>query len=276
MNKLFLNSTLLIICAALFCCCHKDKVSPVAPAKSTDKNILFFTFIGLPKGEIDQIKKTIQFTVPAGTIVTALKPVIQVSEKASVNPASNQLQDFTKEIAYTITAEDGSKQEYKVIVKTSEVPTPPIITPSTPPIELGSTVTDIDGNVYHTIQIGSQVWMTENLKTTKYRNGEAIPNVIDKQTWRDLTTGAYWDGNNDPFNSQKYGRRYNWYAVDNRHHIAPTGWRVPSSNDWTILIDYLGGKDKAGGKLQENNGFKALISDCRRFNGGNDFANFSF
>ncbi len=116
MKKLFPNSTLLVICAIIFSCCHKDKISAVAPIKSTEKNILSFTFIGLPKGEIDQTKKTIQFTVPTGTIVTGLKPVIQVSAKATVNPPSGQAQDFTNKVTYTVTAEDGSTQEYKVSV----------------------------------------------------------------------------------------------------------------------------------------------------------------
>ncbi len=123
MNKSFLNSTLLFICAVLFSCCHKDKISPVAPTKSTEKNILSFTFIGLPKGEIDQIKRTIQFNMSAGTNITALKPVIQVSDKATVNPPSGQAQDFTNKVTYTVTAEDGSKQDYTIRVQKEGMPT---------------------------------------------------------------------------------------------------------------------------------------------------------
>jgi uncharacterized protein (TIGR02145 family) len=77
------------------------------------------------------------------------------------------------------------------------------------------TVTDIDGNIYNTVTIGTQVWMKENLKTTKYNDGTAMPNVTDNSAWAALTTGAYCDYNNTPSNSTTYGRLYNWYAVDN-------------------------------------------------------------
>jgi hypothetical protein len=76
-------------------------------------------------------------------------------------------------------------------------------------------ITDPDGNIYTTITIGTQVWMKENLKTTKFNDGTAIPNITDNIAWATLTTGAYSDYNNTPSNSTTYGRLYNWYAVDN-------------------------------------------------------------
>lgn len=115
----------------------------------------------------------------------------------------------------------------------------------------GGVVTDIDGNIYHTIQIGTQLWMVENLKTTHYRNGDPIPNVTDDTGWHDLTTGAYCNYNNDTSYAAIYGRLYNWYSVDDSRNIAPEGWHVPTDNDWQVLIDYLGGPDSAGGKLKE-------------------------
>jgi len=113
------------------------------------------------------------------------------------------------------------------------------------------TVTDIDGNVYNTVTIGTQVWMVENLKTTKYRDGTSIPNVTDNISWNNLTTGAYCDYSNTPSNSATYGKLYNWYAATNAHNIAPTGWHVPTDADWTTLTTYLGGEGVAGGKLKE-------------------------
>jgi uncharacterized protein (TIGR02145 family) len=113
------------------------------------------------------------------------------------------------------------------------------------------TVTDIDGNVYTTVTIGSQVWMVENLKTTRYSNGDAIPNVIDGTQWSTLTTGAYCNYNNDVSNIGTYGRLYNWYAINDSRNIAPTGWHIPSDAEWTILINYLGGLSVAGGKMKE-------------------------
>jgi uncharacterized protein (TIGR02145 family) len=143
-------------------------------------------------------------------------------------------------------------------------------------------VTDIDGNVYHTITIGTQVWMVENLKTTKYRNGDLICNVTDNAVWVSFTTGAYCNYNNDTNNSASYGMLYNWYAISDRRNIAPIGYHVPSDSEWTTLITYLGGESIAGGKLKEkdtthwknpNTGatnkteFTALPGGCRNIGG---------
>ena len=114
-----------------------------------------------------------------------------------------------------------------------------------------STVTDIDGNVYHTVKIGTQTWMVENLKVTRYRNGDAIPTVTNGTEWSNLTTGAYCDYENAASNSTIYGKLYNWYAVADSRNIAPPGWHVASDAEWTTLITFLGGKDVAGGMLKE-------------------------
>ena len=114
-----------------------------------------------------------------------------------------------------------------------------------------NTVTDLDGNVYHTITIGTQVWMVENLKTTKYRNGTSIPNISVNTTWIVLNTGAYCNYENDANNLTTYGRLYNWYAVIDTQNIAPIGWHVPSDSEWTVLTSYLGGDSIAGRKLKE-------------------------
>ena len=115
-----------------------------------------------------------------------------------------------------------------------------------------ATVTDIDGNVYHTVTIGTQTWMVENLKTTRYRNGEAIPNITDNASWAALITCAYCDYNNIPSNSITYGKLYNWYAVNDSRNIAPMGWHVSTDAEWTTLTTFLGGTSIAGGKLKEN------------------------
>lgn len=109
------------------------------------------------------------------------------------------------------------------------------------------TVKDIDGNIYHTVTIGTQVWMMENLNTTRYRNGDTI---INATIWNDSTNGAYCNYDNNSINGQIYGKLYNWFAVNNNRNIAPIGWRVPTDNDWRILVDYLD-SSVAGGKLKE-------------------------
>ena len=114
------------------------------------------------------------------------------------------------------------------------------------------TVTDIDGNVYTTVTIGTQVWMAENLKTTKYNDGTKIPNVTDNNEWKNLSSAAYCWYNNDINNGNIYGALYNWHAI-NTGKLCPAGWHVPTDSEWTELIDYLGGKNVAGGKLKETN-----------------------
>lgn len=116
------------------------------------------------------------------------------------------------------------------------------------------TVTDIDGNIYHTVKIGTQVWMSENLKVTKYRNGDPIPNVIDGTAWHNLSSGAYCHYDNDSNNSTTYGNLYNWYAVHDSRNITPKGWHIPTDAEWTTLTDYLGGEEVAGAKLKETGG----------------------
>lgn len=102
------------------------------------------------------------------------------------------------------------------------------------------TVTDIDGNVYPTVRIGEQWWMALNLKVTRYRNGEAIPNVTDADEWGNLTTGAYCNYDNDESYVNKFGRLYNWYAVDDDRGIAPVDWHVPTDEEWKQLEMVLG------------------------------------
>lgn len=124
------------------------------------------------------------------------------------------------------------------------------------PSERG-TVTDIEGNVYKTIKLGTQWWMAENLKTTKYNDGTAIPLVTDSAAWANLTTPGYcWYNNDAATYKSTYGALYNWYVVYTGK-LAPTGWHVPTDAEWTILTTYLGGKDIAGGKMKSTGTIEA-------------------
>lgn len=109
-------------------------------------------------------------------------------------------------------------------------------------------VIDIDGNIYHTVTIDTKVWLVENLKTTKYRNGKSIENVADATRWHEIRTGAYCDYNNDPDNGNTYGKLYNFYAIQDSSNIAPVGWHVATDAEWAKL--YLG-LSKSGGMLKE-------------------------
>ncbi|MEI6853681.1 MAG: fibrobacter succinogenes major paralogous domain-containing protein [Bacteroidota bacterium] len=114
-----------------------------------------------------------------------------------------------------------------------------------------TTVTDIDGNVYNIITIGTQKWMKENLKVNHYRDGSTIPNVTDAAQWQGLTSGAYCNYNNDAGNAATYGHIYNWYTVADGRKLAPAGWHIPTEAEWNTLISFLGGETIAGGKLKE-------------------------
>jgi len=118
-------------------------------------------------------------------------------------------------------------------------------------LEEEQTVTDIDGNVYDVVEIGTQTWMVQNLKVTKYRNGDAIQNISDNNEWMNSTTGAYCNQNNWSENSDTYGRLYNWFVVNDSRNVCPDGWHIPTDTEWNTLIDYLGGEEIAGGKLKE-------------------------
>jgi len=114
----------------------------------------------------------------------------------------------------------------------------------------GDSVVDIDGNIYHTISIGNQVWMLENMKVTRYRNGDSIPNVTDGSQWLNLDKGAYCNYDKNLSLVPIYGRLYNWYAVNDLRRICLEGWHVPTDGEWQTLIDYLGGEITAGGKMK--------------------------
>ncbi|TFH42582.1 MAG: hypothetical protein E4G94_06035 [ANME-2 cluster archaeon] len=144
-------------------------------------------------------------------------------------------------------------------------------------------VLDVDGNVYGTTTIGTQVWMTEDLKTKKYKDGTGISYPgPDNIVWQNNTTGAYsWYNNNESIYKNPYGALYNWYAV-NTGKLCPVGWHVPTDPEWTILTTYLGGEGIAGGKLKETGfihwlspntgatnicGFNGLPGGYRNFDG---------
>jgi uncharacterized protein (TIGR02145 family) len=103
-----------------------------------------------------------------------------------------------------------------------------------------NSVTDIDGNVYHQVTIGTQVWMIENLKVTHYRNGDPISKITDDLEWSYLTTGAYCDYDNTKGNSTTYGKLYNFYAVADSRNLCPDGWHLPSDAEWKELEVFLG------------------------------------
>ncbi len=155
-----------------------------------------------------------------------------------------------------------------------DAPTPPVVTD---PIS----VSDIDGNVYTVVRIGTQLWTVENLRTSRYNDGVSIATGMSNEVWKDATTGAYSMYENESSNNATYGKLYNWYAV-NTGKLAPVGWHVPTRAEWEALVAYLGGSTEAGGKMKStsslwlapnlgatnSSGFSALPGGYRSNSGG--------
>lgn len=111
-------------------------------------------------------------------------------------------------------------------------------------------VGDADGNLYPIIEIGDQIWMVENLRTTMYRNGDPIVHLTDGGQWAGTNSGAWCWYENDSQYELPYGKIYNWYAVNDNRGLCPIGWHVPDEQDWTDLFTFLGGTSIAGGKMK--------------------------
>jgi len=165
------------------------------------------------------------------------------------------------------------------------------------PNNYSGTVSDIDGNAYKTVTIGTQTWMSENLRVVRYKNGSVIPLVTDNTAWSNLLTPGYcWYNKDESTYKATYGALYNWYTVSTGN-LCPTGWHIPSDIEWKTLEMYLGMTQEQadddglrgtieGGKLKETgttdwtspntgatneSGFTALPGGCRFTNGFFDY-----
>jgi uncharacterized protein (TIGR02145 family) len=143
-----------------------------------------------------------------------------------------------------------------------------------------------DSIVYNEVKIGDQIWMSVNLNTNRYQNGDLIPEMKSDKEWKKAGENkqpawCYYD--NDSINGDKYGKLYNWYAVADSRGICPAGWHAPSDNEWTHLVEYLGGNLVAGGKMKSATSWRApnsVPSLNSKFNGlpggfCNNFGTFS-
>ena len=142
-------------------------------------------------------------------------------------------------------------------------------------------INDVDGNTYNTVTIGIQVFLAENLKTTKYQNGDPIPTTVLNVS-AESAPKYQWAYADDESNVTVYGRLYTWYTVTDKRNICPTGWHVPTYTELGALKMYLGGESIGGGKLKETEtthwlspntgatnetGFTALPGGYRNLNG---------
>lgn len=146
--------------------------------------------------------------------------------------------------------------------------------------EAQTTVTDVQGNVYGTVQIGAQIWMSENLRTAMYQNGDPIPGGLNDAQWSTISTGAWASPDNNFGLDASHGKLYNWYAISDSRGICPAGWHVPSRAEFEQLRTFLGGELVAGGALKaltgwdapnegatNSSGFSAVSAACRNESG---------
>lgn len=154
------------------------------------------------------------------------------SDGSGIGSFTSQMTGLDPNTTYYIRAyavnDSGISYGNTLTFTTLQVPDPPI-----------TTVSDVDGNVYNSVTIGTQVWMAENLQTTHYNNGDPIITGLNNNDWTNTTSGAYSIYNDDPENIDSYGLLYNWYAVTDNRQLCPAGWHVPSDEEWAILAGYL-------------------------------------
>lgn len=136
-----------------------------------------------------------------------------------------------------------------------EDPEPPVEPEKVEPINFGSatfgSVSDIDGNSYKTVVIGTATWMAENLRTTKFKNGDAITKLVAGSNWTRASTPGYFAYNDNADLIAVYGHLYNGYVKVDERGICPSGWHVPNTADWNAIGTALGGSGAAGGRMKE-------------------------
>jgi len=146
--------------------------------------------------------------------------------------------------------------------------------------DINTQVIDIDGNIYNVIRIGNLCWTSENIKTSRYANGNLIPNISNNEEWVNLNSAAWCNYENNNINDQIYGKLYNWYAIADPQSICPLGWRVPSDEDWKTLefalgmdaveldeVGWRGENDNVGGKMKSNTEWQSPNTGANNLSG---------
>ncbi len=246
--------------------CNENVLSKINSMKarySSDQEKLRIFFASFPPANTCISKYSDPLSKIDNVVQFQLSKIVEKFQKDQAN--SSQIKGLTendrsvsKDVSVRIltpisnrTIKQRELVKTKEIVKSNRIEKPNEPVSTIPTNQKPFRIKDVEGNIYQTIQIGTQVWMTENLKTTKFRNGEQIPNIIHRADWKALSSEAYCWYNNDETNKSTYGALYNWYAVNDIRNIAPIGWHVASDEEWTKLILYLQGVNVAGGKLKE-------------------------
>lgn len=218
----------------VFSSCSKDD-EPTAESTTTTTtgSTVAVTGISLDKTTLSlTVGGTSTLTATVAPVNATSTTITWTTSDATKATVSNGLITAVAAGAATITAKAGDKTVTCTVTITANSNT------QINADGVSGTVTDAQGNSYKIVKIGTQWWMAENLKVTKYNDGTAIPNVTDATAWAALTTGAYCDYDNSTANGTKYGHLYNWYTV-NTGKLAPAGWHVATDAEWTTLKTYL-------------------------------------
>jgi uncharacterized protein (TIGR02145 family) len=248
--KIFKKVQIYLLCIELvsvvFYGCKKDDIDNRVTASFTVDNAIGDSPLRVKFTNTSANALSYKWDFGDGTTLTTKDPIHSFTNISTTHAKSYKVTLSTFAIDHT------SATNNKVITVNKSLQTGISTAVFNPDLSYG-TMTDQDGNVYKTITIGTQIWMAENLRTTIYRNGDPIDNIIDSKAWIALSTGA-WCTYGNTVNSDmiaSYGILYNWYAVTDSRNIAPEGWHVPTNAEWTILTTYLGGESVAGGKMKE-------------------------
>ena len=293
-NSGFVKYIVLLSLVLLLIGCKKDEKesTAVAPVAQTNSASWPGRHWAVLKGQVNGKNQLTTVTFQYDTTSSYTHAVSPVPDTTSLNKSINftitltGLKPKTK-YHYRVNAVNASGIGNGADVTFTTTDTTRIIINFNPDLIYDS-IYDSEGNKYRTIEIGTQTWMAENLRSTKLNDGTDIPFVPDVTLWSGLTTPGYCWFNND---SVGYGALYNWYTV-NTGKLCPEGWHVPEDDEWTLLTDYLGGKSVAGGKLRETGtshwqspntgatnetGFTGLPAGYRNAAGGfNSFGSYAF
>ena len=178
------------------------------------------------------------------TDTSSLNLVNRLNVKVNISDTSNMLLNYRTGLNNKVNIADTSSMLKPYLRKSDS-----IIADLQKQVELLSSYTsllasglvDIDGNNYSVVKIGNQIWMKENLRVSRYNNGDSIPNITDNTEWSNLLIGARSWVNNDTLHNIPYGNLYNWYAVVDNRNVCPAGWHVPSDTEWTAMILVIDG-----------------------------------
>lgn len=221
-------------------------IAPVAPTVTTADIIAAADTIAMSGGEV---------TSDGGSPVTGRGICWNTTKNPTRTPSS--LDPYTSDgkglgsfiSTMKLSRKDYNKTFYVRAYATNSVGTSYGSELSFSPVKL--LIMDRDSNFYHSVKIGTQIWMVGNLKTTKFSDGSAIPYVEEASSWGNrINSGYCWYNGDEATSKGTYGALYNWYAV-NSGNLCPTGWHVPSEDEFITLTNFLGGATVSGGKLKE-------------------------